>query len=134
MLLAKPFVKKLTWAREIAANGRPIRNANQEPSDKGTKVCPAVLGATNWWPAAFDASSGLYYIQTIESCGIYKKGPVEWEVGRGSMGGSSRSAPTDPPERSSAPLISTPGKSMFDNKQFVALAWGPNILAFGLND
>ncbi len=31
-LLAKPFVKKLTWASGIDAKGRPIVNANQTPS------------------------------------------------------------------------------------------------------
>jgi alcohol dehydrogenase (cytochrome c) len=194
VLLAKPFIKKLTWAREIAANGRPVRNPDQEPSDKGTKVCPAVLGGTNWWSAAFDAASGLYYIQTIESCGIYKKGPVEWEAGRGFMGGSSRGAPSDAPERilraidintgkiaweypqvgsgesrsgtlvtagglvffgedsgafmaadsssgrplwhfqTSQFLRASPMTYMFDNKQFVALASGSNIIAFGLTE
>ena len=98
-LLGKPFVKKLTWAKEIAANGRPVRNADQEPSDKGTKTCPAVLGATNWWSAAFDPGSQLYYLQTIESCGIYSKRTMEWEAGRGFMGGSSRNAAAEAPKK-----------------------------------
>jgi alcohol dehydrogenase (cytochrome c) len=99
LLLGKPFVKKLTWAKEIGPNGRPVRNPGAEPTDKGTKVCPAVLGATNWWSAAFDPSSSLYYVQTIESCGIYSKRDMEWEAGRGFMGGSSRNAPGDSPQR-----------------------------------
>jgi alcohol dehydrogenase (cytochrome c) len=99
LLLGKPFVKKLTWASAIGANGRPVRNPDVGPSEKGTKVCPAVLGAANWWSTAFDPSSGLYYVQTIESCGIYLKRSMEWEAGRGFMGGSSRNAPQDPPQR-----------------------------------
>ena len=194
VLMGKPFVDKVTWATEIGANGRPVRNANQEPLEKGTKICPAVLGATNWWSAAFDASAGLYFVQTIESCGIYKKGPVEWEAGRGFMGGSSRNAPTDLPQRilraidintgkiawempqvgsgesrsgtlataggvvffgedsgafmvadssngrplwhfqTNQNLRASPMTYMFDNKQFVALASGSNILAFGLSE
>ena len=58
-----------------------------------------MLGAANWWSTAFDPSSGLYYVQTIESCGIYLKRSMEWEAGRGFMGGSSRNAPQDPPQR-----------------------------------
>ena len=54
LLLGKPFVNKLTWAKEIGADGRPVRNPDQDPTEKGTKICPAVLGATNWWSAAFD--------------------------------------------------------------------------------
>ena len=99
LLLGKPFVKKLTWAREIGPKGRPIRNPDQEPSAKGTKICPAVLGAANWWSAAFDPAAGLYYVQTIESCGIYYKRPTDWTAGHGFMGGSSRAAPSDPPQR-----------------------------------
>ena len=89
-------MKKLTWAKGIGADGRPIRNENQDPSEKGTKVCPAVLGATNWWSAAYDNSSGLFYLQTIESCGVYNKRTMTWEAGRGFMGGSSRNAPGEP--------------------------------------
>ncbi len=99
LLLGKPFVKTLTWAKEIGPDGRPVRNDNQEPTDKGTKICPAVLGATNWWSAAYDASSGLFYLQTIESCGIYNKRTMTWEPGRSFMGGSSRNAPGEPPRR-----------------------------------
>ncbi|MDQ6699072.1 MAG: PQQ-dependent dehydrogenase, methanol/ethanol family [Acidobacteriota bacterium] len=99
LLLGKPFVKKLTWAREIGPNGRPIRNADVAPTEKGTKVCPNVLGAANWWSTAFDPSSGLYYIQAIESCGVYMKRGGDWQAGRGFMGGSSRNAPGEQPQR-----------------------------------
>ncbi len=192
LLLGKPFVKKLTWAKEIGANGRPVRSPDQEPTAKGTKTCPAVLGAANWWSTAFDPSSGLYYIQAIESCGIYLKRPSDWQAGRGFMGGSSRNAPTDPPQRflraidiktgkiawelpqngsgesragtlatasglvffgedsgafmaadssngkvlwhfqTSQSLRASPMTYTFDNKQFVALASGSNIIAFGV--
>jgi alcohol dehydrogenase (cytochrome c) len=38
-------------------------------------------------------------MQVIESCSIYNKRDGEWEPGKGFMGGSSRNAPTDPPQR-----------------------------------
>ncbi len=53
LLRATPFVKKLTWAREIGADGRPVLNPGQEPTPEGTRVCPAVEGATNWFSTAF---------------------------------------------------------------------------------
>ena len=49
LLLAKPFVKNLTWASGIGADGRPIKLPNQEPTPAGTKVCPSQDGATNWF-------------------------------------------------------------------------------------
>ncbi len=117
LLLAKPFVKKLTWAKEIGPDGRPVRNPNQEPTEKGNKICPAVLGATNWWSAAFDPSSSLYYIQVIESCGIYSKRSIEWEAGRGFMGGSSRTAPNEPPKRLLRALDINTGKIAWEMPQ-----------------
>ena len=47
LLLAEPFVQKLTWASGIGSDGRPILNPDQQPSAQGTKVCPTVAGATN---------------------------------------------------------------------------------------
>ena len=44
LLRAKPFVRKLTWAREIGSDGRPVRNPDQEPTLEGTWVCPAIRG------------------------------------------------------------------------------------------
>ena len=117
LLLGKPFVSKLTWAKEIAANGRPVKNPDQEPTEKGTRICPAVLGATNWWSAAFDPSSKRYYIQTIESCGIFLKRGGDWEAGRGFMGGSSRNAPSDPPQRILRAIDISTGKSAWELPQ-----------------
>jgi alcohol dehydrogenase (cytochrome c) len=117
LLLGKPFVSKLTWAKEIGPNGRPVKNSDQEPTEKGTRICPAVLGATNWWSAAFDPSSKLYYIQTIESCGIFLKRGGEWEAGRGFMGGSSRNAPSDPPKRILRAIDINTGRSAWELPQ-----------------
>jgi hypothetical protein len=38
LLLAKPFGKKLTWAREIGPDGRPVPNPGQDPTPEGTKA------------------------------------------------------------------------------------------------
>ena len=90
LLLAKPFVQKLTWAREVGRDGRPVMNPNQEPTQEGTRVCPALEGATNWFSTAFNAATGLYYVQTLESCASFAKRPSEWKAGAGYMGGTAR--------------------------------------------
>ena len=92
LLLAKPFVEKLTWAREIGPDGRPVLVPGQEPSPEGKKVCPAVEGATNWFSTAYDPASGLYYVQTLEKCTIYTLSPREWQAGRSYYGGATRDA------------------------------------------
>ncbi len=71
LLLAKPFVRNLTWASGIGADGRPVRLPNQDPSPAGTKVCPSQDGATNWFSPSFNPATGLYYVQTFEKCSIY---------------------------------------------------------------
>jgi alcohol dehydrogenase (cytochrome c) len=100
LLLAKPFVRNLTWASGIGSDGRPIKLPNQEPTPAGTKVCPSQDGATNWFSPSFNPATGLYYVQTFEKCSIYTKsdqGP--WESGKTYLGGSQKTAPDPKPQR-----------------------------------
>ena len=99
LLLAKPFVKKLTWAREIGADGRPVLNPNQQPTPTGTRVCPAVEGATNWFSTSFHPSTGLYYVQTLEKCNIFTKRPETWRPGHSFYGGSTKRVPDEAAEK-----------------------------------
>jgi alcohol dehydrogenase (cytochrome c) len=100
LLRATAFVRNLTWATGIGADGRPIKVPGQEPSPAGTKVCPSQDGATNWFSPSFNPATGLYYVQTFEKCSIYTKsdqGP--WESGKSYLGGSQRTAPEPKPAR-----------------------------------
>ena len=100
LLLAKPFVKNLTWASGIGSDGRPILLPNQEPTPAGTKVCPSQDGATNWFSPSFNPGTGLYYIQTFEKCSIYTKSEGgEWESNKSYLGGSQRTARDPEPQR-----------------------------------
>ena len=100
LLLAKPFIKTLTWASGIGPDGRPIKLPNQEPTPAGTKVCPSQDGATNWYSPSFNPATGLYYIQTFEKCSIYTKSDQgDWETGKSYLGGSQRTAPDPKPQR-----------------------------------
>jgi alcohol dehydrogenase (cytochrome c) len=193
LLLWKPFVKKLTWASGIDANGRPIKNPNQEPSKEGTLVCPSQDGATNWFSPSYNPVTGLYYLQTFEKCGVYTKHDGDaWESGKSYLGGSQRTADELKPQRvlkaidirtgavawelpqpgtanswggtlatasglvifaeeggalmaadavTGQPLWSfhanaawraSPMTYMFDGKQFIAIAAGPDIIAFSV--
>ncbi len=194
LLLAKPFVRNLTWASGIGADGRPIKLPLQEPGAAGTKVCPSQDGATNWFSPSYNPGTGLYYVQTFEKCSIYTKtGGGTWEAGKPYLGGSQRTAPDPVPQRvlkaidihtgairwelpqpgpatswggtlstatglvifgeeggalmaadavTGQPLWSFPTNQawkaspmtyMFDGRQYVAVAAGSTILAFGLS-
>jgi alcohol dehydrogenase (cytochrome c) len=100
LLLAKPFVRNLTWASGIGADGRPVKLPNQEPTTAGTKVCPSQDGATNWFSPSFNPATGLYYVQTFEKCSIYTKSTQgEWESGKTYLGGSQKTATDPKPQR-----------------------------------
>lgn len=99
LLLAKQFIKNLTWASGIGPDGKPVRNPNQEPTAAGTHVCPSQDGATNWFSPSYNASTGLYYVQVFEKCSIYTKRPVEWEQGKAYGGGSQRVDTNPKPQR-----------------------------------
>jgi alcohol dehydrogenase (cytochrome c) len=193
LLLAKPFVRNLTWASGIGADGRPIRLPNQDPTPDGTKVCPSQDGATNWFSPSFNPATGLYFLQTFEKCSVYTKSELgEWESGKSYLGGTQHTASDPVPQRvlkaidvhtgairwelpqvgpayswggtlatttglviacedsgslmavdasTGKPLWSvqtnqtwraSPMTYMFDGRQFIAVASGPNIIAVAL--
>ena len=194
VLLAKPFVKKLTWAKSLGADKRPIVVAGQEPSTEGTKVCPAVEGATNWFSTSYSPMTGLYYVQSLEKCNLFVKAPGKWEAGKSYYDGSTQQVPDEPGQKVLRAINATTGAVawelpqvgpanswggtlatagglvffgddsgalaaadastgrrlwmfpthqvwkaspmtyVFDNKQYIAVASGPNIIAFALPD
>jgi alcohol dehydrogenase (cytochrome c) len=100
LLLARQFLKNVTWASGIGADGRPIKLPNQEPAEGGTKVCPSQDGATNWFSPSYNPATGLYYFQTFEKCSVYQKSDGgEWEAGKSYLGGSQRTSPDPKPVR-----------------------------------
>ncbi|MCX7281078.1 MAG: PQQ-binding-like beta-propeller repeat protein [Alphaproteobacteria bacterium] len=72
-LLAKPFVKKMTWADGFdPKTGEAHLVPGHVPSEAGTKTCPGVRGATNWYPASFNPQTRLFYLMAAEDCGVYR--------------------------------------------------------------
>lgn len=80
-LNAAPFVKKLNWAKEIDANGRPVRTG-VEPSAEGTLICPDMTGATNWFSSSYNPGTRLLYFMALENCQNFFLKPQEFEEGR----------------------------------------------------
>jgi alcohol dehydrogenase (cytochrome c) len=99
LLLARPFVKHLTWAREIGSDGRPVLNPGLAPTPEGTTICPSSHGAANWYSTSYSPQTGLYYVQTLENCNIFVKNQSEWAAGKSYMGGATRQAPEAPNQK-----------------------------------
>jgi alcohol dehydrogenase (cytochrome c) len=92
LLMAQPFVKTLTWASGIGADGRPQLLAGNTPLPGGVKTCPAVAGASNWPSTAYNAATGLFYLMAQESCAIYSKNDEWWKRGESFYGGTTKRA------------------------------------------
>lgn len=71
-LLGSPFVKRLTWSTGLDPKGRPIVNPAARPTAGGTRVCPAVRGATNWYSTAYNPDTKLFYVMAVEDCNLYR--------------------------------------------------------------
>ncbi len=89
-LSATPFVKQLTWAKGIDANGRPILAERWQPTVEGAKVCPSMDGATNWMSTAYNPSTGLFYLMALEKCNVFTKSSEWWKPGESFYGGTAR--------------------------------------------
>jgi alcohol dehydrogenase (cytochrome c) len=58
-LNARRFAEKLNWASGIDKTGRPVRT-ELKPSANGTRICPGMVGATNWHAPAFNPETALF--------------------------------------------------------------------------
>lgn len=125
LLRATPFVKKLTWASRIGADGRPVLNANQTPTPAGTTVCPAVEGATNWFSSAYDPARGLYFVQALEKCTVYTLVPGTWQAGKSFYSGTTRNVPGERAEKILRALDLASGGVRWELPQIgPATSWG----------
>jgi alcohol dehydrogenase (cytochrome c) len=75
-LAATPFVEKLTWAKGIDEQGKPIRTGVR-PTLEGARVCPGYSGATNWYSPSYNESTHLVYFLSLEQCQIFLSKPTE---------------------------------------------------------
>lgn len=68
-----PFADKITWAKGLDKDGRPIYDESNRPGAPGAGkqgssvfVAPAFLGAKNWMPMAYSQDTGLFYVPVNE--------------------------------------------------------------------
>ena len=98
-LAASPFVKKLTWAKKIGADGRPVLAEGWQPSVEGTQICPSMEGASNWMSSAYHPGTGLFYLMALEKCNVFNKNSEWWKQGESFYGGSARRIAAEVPRK-----------------------------------
>ena len=93
---AYPFVAKITWAKGIGKDGRPIYDPANRPGDptksadgkKGAAIfaVPSFLGGKNWMPMAYSKDTKLFYIPSNEwGMDIWNE-PVTYKKGAAYLG------------------------------------------------
>ena len=80
-LAATPFLEKLTWAKGVDSNGRPIPTG-LIPTAHGVEICPGLEGATNWYAPSYNPTTGFFYFLALERCNIYYAHPGAFEKGK----------------------------------------------------
>ena len=95
-VMAKPFVRDITWAEGIDETGRPIYVEAGRPGDpsaaadgkKGEVVfsAPSFLGGKNWMPMAYSQKTGNFYVPSNEwGMDIWNE-PITYKKGAAYLG------------------------------------------------
>jgi len=124
-LSAAPFVRALTWASGIGADGRPVLMPGSEPTPAGVRACPSMDGATNWMSTAFDPQRRLYFVMALEKCNIVAKSSAVWKAGESLYGGGAREVPGETPRQYLRALDLDSGRIAWEVPQTgAAESWG----------
>lgn len=90
---ASPFVDKISWAKEIGKDGKPVVIEENRPGvpvngEKGKTVftVPSFLGGKNWNPMAYSQNTGLFYVPANEWGMDMWNQPVTYKKGAAYMG------------------------------------------------
>jgi alcohol dehydrogenase (cytochrome c) len=92
---ASKLVDRLDWASGVDAAGRPIVVPGKDPTPTGNFVCPGVRGATNWMSPSYNPATGLFYVVTLEQCGIFTSSARKPEPKKNFAGGGAGTKPGD---------------------------------------
>ncbi|MEO8302005.1 MAG: PQQ-binding-like beta-propeller repeat protein, partial [Rhizomicrobium sp.] len=131
-LAATPFVKKLTWAKSIAPNGRPVLGEGWQPTEEGTEICPSMEGASNWMSSAYHPATGLFYLMALEKCNVFTKNAEWWKQGESFYGGSARRVASEVPRKYLRAIDPNTGKIVWQHEQTgAAESWGGVLATAG---
>ena len=93
-LQATRFLNELTWAKGIDGAGRPILSG-LIPTSKGTRICPGIQGATNWYSPSYNPETRLLYFIAMEHCSIFFSKPAQFKEGETYYATGTKQLPSD---------------------------------------
>jgi alcohol dehydrogenase (cytochrome c) len=86
-LFASPLTR-VTWAKGIGPDGRPILAGPGEAPPEGSYVCPGAIGATNWMSPSYSPQTGLFYVAVRDQCDRFTSAPQPYREGHTYIGSS----------------------------------------------
>jgi alcohol dehydrogenase (cytochrome c) len=130
-LFAKPFAK-VTWAKEIGADGRPVVLPGTDPTPEGNSVCPGVAGGTNWMSPSYSPQTGLFYVTAREQCDTFYSSPQVYREGRLFFGSTNHAVPGEQRWGALRAIDPTTGDLKWEFKMFRPSMAGTLATAGGL--
>jgi len=118
-LRATPFIEKLNWAKEIDSAGRPILTG-KIPTPEGTRICPGIDGATNWYSPSYSPATGLFYVIANENCNIYFAKPRKFVSGETFYNTGTTLPPLEKPQKILLAISPSDGKIIWKYPQIGA--------------
>lgn len=95
-LLAKPFARQ-NWAKSIDSHGRPLKNLDAQPSEKGAIVYPDDDGSSNWFSPSYSPRTKLFYQNVREKGATYFLTDAQYQPGRLYLGAVKRELTDEEP-------------------------------------
>lgn len=128
-LFAKPFVR-VTWAKEIGPDGRPVLTADAIPTPKGRSACPGISGATNFMSPSYDPQTELFYVAAREQCDIVSSQREQFVPGRFYFGSGNEPVPGEKDWGALRAIDPRTGEIRWEFKYFSA-PWGGALSTAG---
>jgi alcohol dehydrogenase (cytochrome c) len=130
-LQAAPFLETLTWAKGIDAAGRPVLSG-LVPSKEGTRICPGIVGATNWFSPSYNPDTGLFYVMALENCNLYFSKPKPFTPGETFYGTGTKLPPNEIRRKILLALSPKDGKKVWQYPQAGrGNSWGGTLTTAG---
>jgi alcohol dehydrogenase (cytochrome c) len=137
-LSAKAF-GRVTWAKAIGPDGKPMANPEAAPNATGTQVCPGAIGLTNWFSPSYDPDTKLLYVATSTECDIFTGAAPQYRVGHDFIGSVEVPDPIERPSGALKALDPFTGTEKWEFKYFSspnggALSTGGGLIFAGESD
>ncbi len=128
-LFAKPFVR-VTWAKLIGPDGRPVPVEDAVPTAKGQKACPGISGGTNFMSPSYNPQTELFYVAAREQCDIVSSKRQQFISGRPYYGSGNEPVPGEKDWGALRAINPRNGEIKWEFKYYSA-PWGGSLSTAG---